>query len=111
MTKITATLTDKGLSLIVDGEPTTLASTHLNFQKILTCLKLKDYDAIPKLLDVAKAIVDHSKGLVTITNGVVFYAGTVMHNALTDRILKMVGLGVDIKHIALLCENLSKNTS
>lgn len=111
MTKITATLTDKGLSLIVDGEPTTLASTHLNFQKILTCLKLKDYDAIPKLLDVAKAIVDHSKGLVTITNGIVFYAGTAMHNALTDRMLKMVGLGVDIKHMALFLDNLMKNPS
>lgn len=110
-TKITATLTAGGLSLIINGSPRTISQTHINFQRIINALKNKDYDAIPDLIDIASAVTTYTKGLVTITNGVVYYGETPMHNALTTRMLRMVELGLDVSPMAKFLENLMKNPS
>lgn len=111
MTNVTATLTDKGLSLIVDGEPSVVGKTHVNFNKILDCLRTKDYDAIPDLLNVAATVVKQARGLVTIIGGVVHHKGIAMHNSLTTRMLQMISLGIDVEPMAKFLENLMENPS
>ncbi len=110
-THVVATLTDKGLSLVVNGDPATINKTHLNFNKIIDALRNKDYDAIPALLDVPATIHQVTGGLVKVVNGIVFYGDQEMHNSLTDRMLKMLELGLDITPLARFLENLMQNPS
>ena len=52
--KISATLTPKGLSLVVNGKPYILNKAHLSYNKVLTALEDGDYEKIEKLLDINK---------------------------------------------------------
>lgn len=110
-THVVATLTDKGLSLVVNGDPATINHSHINFAKIIAALRAKDHDAIPALLDVPATIHQVTGGLVKVVNGVVFYGDQEMHNSLTDRMLKMLELGLDITPLARFLENLMQNPS
>ena len=110
-THITATLTEQGLSLIVNGDPKVVPMTHINFEEILACLRDGDHDSIPALLDVARGIEIKCDGLVSITNGVVKYNGEVMQGTLVERMLDMVNLGLDVKPLSRFLINLMKNPS
>lgn len=110
-TKITATLTEQGLSLIINGSPKTISRSHTNFEVILKALRDKDYDAIPDLIDVAQAIETKTNGLVEITNGQVFYNGEVMSGTIVTRMLEMVDLGLDITPLSRFLARLMRNPS
>jgi hypothetical protein len=110
-TNIVATLTEKGLSLVVDGEPAAINKSHINFNKIIDALREKDYDSIPDLLDVVGSIAQYTEGLVTIENETVLFNGEEMHNSLSRRMLDMMRLGLEIDHLAKFLNRLMKNPS
>jgi hypothetical protein len=110
-TKVTATLTANGLSLIVNGDPATINNSHVNYERIITALREQRWDDIPDLLNVAQAIVKFTEGLVSVSNGEIHYNGAVLHNSLTSRMLEMITLGLDIRPMAKFLNRLMKNPS
>jgi hypothetical protein len=110
-TKVTATLTEKGLSLVVNGDPHAINKSHLNYSRILEALREGDYDKVPDLIDVTQSVKDFTEGLVTIIGGAIFYAGEELHNSVTDRMLQMLRLGLDIRPLARFLSRLMNNPS
>ena len=110
-TKVTGTLTDKGLSLVINGDPAAVGKSHMNYGKILQALRDKDYEVIPELINIAQSIQASTNGLVVVRGGVVFYNDIAMRNSLTTRMLQMIDLGLDIEPLARFLENLMQNPS
>lgn len=108
---ITATLTGKGLSMIIDNVPHVINQDHLNYAQILQALRTKDYTIIPGLIDIPKSIETFAENLVKIVDGVVTYNGREIHNTLTNRMLSMLKEGLDIKPMARFLINLMGNPS
>lgn len=111
MTHIVANLTPKGLSLIIDGDPTTINNSHKNFDQILEALREGDFDVIPDLLNLGKTIETLSEGLIKVEHGVVTYAGHGLHNCVTERLLQTISLGLDAKPLARFLNRLMENPS
>ena len=85
--------------------------THVNFDQIVEAVKEGDWDAIPNLINIKKAIQAYSKGIVTIRDGVLYFDGRQLHNALADRILEFSREGYPVDNMIAFLENLMKNPS
>jgi hypothetical protein len=93
------------------GVPTTVDSSHLNYAKLLDALKAQDWDAIPGLLTVKKAIETFSFGSVTFDGETVMFKGKPMQNALSTRMIKMFKDGFPITHLIKFMDRLAANPS
>lgn len=93
------------------GVPTTVDSSHLNYAKLLDALKAQDWDAIPGLLTVKKAIETFSSGDVTFDGETVMLKGKPMQNALSTRMIKMFKDGFPITHLIKFMDRLAANPS
>ena len=93
------------------GVPTTVDSSHLNYAKLLDALKAQDWDAIPGLLTVKKAIETFSFGDVTFDGETVMFKGKPMQNALSTRMIKMFKDGFPITHLIKFMDRLAANPS
>lgn len=110
-TKVIATLTDKGLSLVINGDPVTLSKDHKNFDLIVDALRNNEHDKIPGLIDLGKRFIELSEGQIEVKHGVVYYKEHALHNTITDRLLQTIQLGLDAKPLARFLNRLMKNPS
>ena len=111
MTHVVATLTDKGLSLVIDGDPTTINTSHKNYEDIVQALRDDNHDAIPDLIDLGRRITELSEGLISVVHGVVYYGEHALHNAVTERLLQTIKLGLDARPLARFLNRLMSNPS
>lgn len=103
----------QGSNIVVfsGGVPTTVDASHLNYAKLLEALKNQDWDAIPGLLTVKKAIETFSFGSVTFDGETVMFKGKPMQNALSTRMIKMFKDGFPITHLIKFMDRLAANPS
>jgi len=112
MTKIPYLLTNKGLTLVIEGRPHNVSSDNKRFNDIIDVLRERDYEEAKRLVDLASQVVAKSKGRITIKDGVVYGSnGQAIHNALTSRMLQMLELGLEVDPLMLFMERLEKNPS
>lgn len=111
MTHVVATLTDKGLSLVIDGDPVTINDSHKNYDEILDALRNKEHDLIPDLVNIGKRITELSEGLIKVVHGVVYYGDHALHNAVTERLIQTIKLGLDARPLARFLNRLMNNPS
>lgn len=111
MTKVIATLTDKGLSLVIDGDPQTVSQCHTNYDKIVNALREGEHDIIPDLLDTTAYIRNISEGSITVEHGVVKYKDQALDNSVTRRLVQTLELGLDPKPLARFLNRLMRNPS
>lgn len=103
----------QGSNIVVfsGGVLTTVDASHLNYAKLLEALKNQDWDAIPGLLTVKKAIETFSFGSVTFDGETVMFKGKPMQNALSTRMIKMFKDGFPITHLIKFMDRLAANPS
>lgn len=111
-------LTEKSLTLHNEetGNIITVPATHDNWRNILEVLKNKTLDESEKFEKIDCLVnplsnISITCGKVEIKDRRVLYQGTVLHNALTERLLKMVSEGFDAHPLAYFLSNLEKNPS
>ena len=46
----------KNIVIIIDNEPHTITSTHLNYEKIKEAIKTNDWETVEKIINPAKEI-------------------------------------------------------
>jgi len=99
------------VTVVVNGKTFNVTTDHVNYEKIITALQVRNYDAIPNLANVGKAITSASKGRVSVLNGEVIYDGNVIHNSVTKRILSLVTKNLPFEPMLNFLENLMQNPS
>lgn len=103
--------TNGSVTLYLKNECLTVAPDHPNYNKIIDSIKAGEFNKIENLVNVAKAVSQYTGNRVKIENGQIFYAGFVVHNTLTDRIIKMMTEGFKFDHMVKFLENLMQNPS
>lgn len=99
------------ITMYLNGENVTIERDHANYPRIVDALKVKDFDALPKLVSVVKNIERFCQGKVRIDNGVVYYGDFPLHSTLTNRIVQMMKDGFAFDHMVKFLENLMLNPS
>jgi hypothetical protein len=99
------------VTLYLGGDCLTVAQDHPNYNKIVDALKSGNHAIIDSLVNVAKAITAYASDKIKIDNGQVYYGTFVLHNTLTERIIKMMNDGFKVDHMIRFLDNLMLNPS
>jgi hypothetical protein len=103
--------TNGSVTLYLNDECLTVATDHPNYNKIIEKIKANDFNGIETLVNVAKAVIQYSSGRIKIQDGQIYYGEFLVHNTLTDRIMKMMNEGFKFDHMIKFLENLMQNPS
>lgn len=104
---------EANLTAFIDGEMYTASSEHPNFKAIVAAVVEDDPEAAD-LFDIEKAVSARFERLterVTLNNGVVYFDGDAMNNALTDEIVRHLNEGEDFEPLVNFMENVMQNPS
>ena len=103
---------DLTVTLVLDGEVNVLGNDHPNHGKIIAALNAEDYDVLPTLVNIPKALNAYSGGAVVVNEyGEVTYNGETVHDVVTRRIQDFFQRGEDFKPLVRFLENLMANPS
>lgn len=99
------------ITVMVNGTATTVREGQVNFAALREALRAKDWDRVAQLATPAKAIETFAQGSVQVSHGQVLLNGSPVSNAVTRRILEMVGEGFDADPLMRFLERLMQNPS
>lgn len=108
-------ITERTISLILNGKPFNITDSHVNFELIRQNLLDKNYDNLQNLIDVVRTISSKIESIpntsLTIQNEEVLYKGYPIHNVLSKKLLEELRNGYDISGFAKFVDNLMQNPS
>jgi len=102
------------LTIFIEGTKHTInRETHPNFDKVIAAMRDDDWDAIPDLVDMSRAIANFTSdnGDIEVKDGDVYYLGRPFHNAMTDRLLAMLEEGFPVDALCNFLSRLKENPS
>ena len=99
------------LTLLIGSETHSVGIDHPNFGKIMQVLHKRDANELLALVDVPTSIENYSKGKIKIQEGLFLYDGYELHNALTERIMKLMVSGHSFEFMVAFLDNLMNNPS
>lgn len=103
--------TGSSLTILISGKTHNLTAGHPNFGLVLDAIKAGDWDTVPSLVDIPTAVNTFGAGKVTVVDGLVYYAGEVIRDSLSSRILAMMADGFNVDPFIRLMENIQANPS
>jgi hypothetical protein len=104
-------VTGDAISVVLDDRTYTIGSSHPNFSDVAEAIKDQQWDLIPALIDIPKAINQWAQGVVEIVGNQVFYQGEVVVNALADHIMEMISQGFSVDPLKNFLIKLMANPS
>ena len=106
--------TDTHLTLAFDdGDVITVYNNNENYDAVCAAVKSGDWDLAKKLATPVESVKEKINVVddVYIEGGVVYYKDIPLHTSLTDRMIKMLDEGYDIKPLGNFLVNLMDNPS
>ena len=115
--------TETSIMFVIDNVPVTVDESHRNYNLILEAVKDEDWDQIPALIEMRRAVETYAKGRIRIEGDRVFFNSTAdrtvpsasaeheVQNGLTDRILNMMYEGFPFEYMISFLDNLLQNPS
>ena len=104
-------VTSKSITIATDETTLMIPRSHISYNDIEHLLELGMYDEAIEAADATKRVVMFGEGKVTVEEGVIYYNGHELHNAMTRRILDMIRDGFNIEPMVQFLENLMSNPS
>ena len=104
-------ITNNSITVVFDGISHTLNDGHLNYAAIRKAIIDRQFDKIPALVDIPKAINRYSYGNIKIENGAIKYAGQTVHNYICDKIFSFMKEGLPFEPLVAFLDKLMKNPS
>lgn len=107
-------ITGTGVSMYTGGKAINVEISHPRYNEIIDAIRAGGWDAIPNLVNTARAIADYANRAgvsVDVEAAVVTYDGEPMRGYLVERILDMMSDGFDIDPLANYLSNLMLNPS
>jgi hypothetical protein len=112
MENVAFTITGSGnISLSLDNRSYMVNPDHINYGKIVDCLKSGDYNDIYNYVNVVDTIASKSKGEITFEDGTVYWNNVVLHNSITERILQFYTDDLPYEPLLNMVKNLWLNPS
>jgi hypothetical protein len=111
MAEISYVLKKNYLSVLVEGKPFAMDSTHPSFSEMKTAILDKKWELVPRLVTSAEKISRETNGEVTVENDTVLYKGSPVDTSLTQRIIAIIREGKDATSMLKFMDNLYKNPS
>lgn len=105
------TMTNESISIFSGGKMHTVQKGTGNFVALRNAIINEDWDAVPKNLTVAKALVEWVKGKFTLDGDTVSFEGNVLPRDLSKRITEMAANGESPEPLTKFWEKLQKNPS
>lgn len=106
------TISDKAVTVFVDGRPRSFASSHASYGAIRDAVLAGDEEMVRSLSDVKAHIAKSTFGRVQIFDSEILVDGRQVSGRLVDRILEMVRLGSEaISGYVKFLDNLMDNPS
>lgn len=108
---------NNSITIYLSGKGVTATSEHPNYEAILAAVKkgrknAKSEAKLAKLFDTAAAVRSYvGKDINISDSGVLTHRGTVIDNVLTQKIVRMLNDGFDIKPMTNFLTNLKENPS
>ena len=102
-------------TLLYEGKPYTLQSSHPNFAPFKKALLDEDFETAINYLDIKKQIKEFADGELKVENGSVYYYGTQLHGKVVDKLLELLESGLKlgspfVKFVKNLLDNPSNNS-
>lgn len=97
--------------VVIGNKSHTISKTHITYQKVVDAIKAQDWDLVQDVIEPKKVVLNYGQGNVSIQGDDFFWKGAPMHNALTTRMIQMLGEGFPIEPLVLFMENLMANPS
>lgn len=104
-------ITNNSITVVFDGISHTLNDGHPNYAAIKQAIMDRQFDKIPALVDIPKAINKYSHGNIEIKNGSIKYAGQLVHNYVCDKIFSFMKEGLPFEPVVAFLDKLMKNPS
>ena len=102
---------DGSITLILNKKTYSIDKEHINYDKIKNCLSTRNYDKLGSLLDISDTVTRKTNGKVSIKDGVVYYNGSALHNAITKRIIALIQQNFPFDFMVKFLENVMLNPS
>jgi hypothetical protein len=102
---------DGNLTLVLNNRTYQVLPDHINYKMILEALPSATADELLEIVDVEKAVITFSDGLVEIKNGKVMYEGEEVHGSISKRILEFMSKGLPFQPLVNFLNNLMENPS
>lgn len=99
------------VTVVIDGNPHTIAKTHVTYQKIVDAIKAGEWDKVKQIIDPVKVVLNYGKGNVSVQGGTLFWNGEVFAGVMATRMIAMLEEGFDISPMVHFMENLMRNPS
>ena len=102
------------LTIYIENRAHTInRETHPNYNRVLDAIRNGDWDAIPDLVDITRAIANYvsENKDIEVKDGDVYFEGRPFANALTDRLIGMLEEGFPVDALCNFITNLKKNPS
>jgi len=99
------------ITIIVDHKPYTIAKSHIAYNKLVDAIKTQNWSLIKDIVDPKQVVLTYGKGNVSVQDGVLYWKGKAMHNALATRMLSMLQDEFPIEPLVNFMENLMTNPS
>lgn len=110
--RVPYTLSAESITVFVGGKMRTVLSGNRNFDKLKDHLRGTEHDTdLILLLSDREETVRRSHAAVEVEDGVVYYKGEALHNALTNKLLNLMDDGFDADPWVKFLENLMENPS
>lgn len=107
------TITNNGLTVIIDGKPHTMKRGEDNFEALRAALLDERFDDVPKLLKRGVGIEWWSLGEFKLAEDHkrILYAGEAMPDVMVRKVLKLMEKGTDARPLLRFHQRLQKNPS
>jgi hypothetical protein len=103
--------TPQSVSITTDEGTILVPCSHVSFYDVVDLLGYGMYEEAVEAADATRRINTFGEGAVRVIDGVIFYNGHELHNAMTRRIFRMIGEGFDVKPMLSFLTNLMSNPS
>lgn len=103
--------TSEGASFVLDGKPYDCSATHVNYRAVIQAAKNKEWEKIPDLINIQRAIKAFIGGQpqIVVETDYIRYGDQVIHGTIVDRILTMISEGFDPQPMIKFLNNLYLN--
>ena len=111
MEDYTYLLTEKSLSVNLEGRMFIIRVDHPNFKAAREAVLAEDWDNVRRAMDIPAAISHHSEGNINFCEGSLFYKDEMIHNVVSRRILDLIRVDGNFKPLMRFLDRLMDNPS